>query len=273
MPKRISKKDLALTFLAFFLIFAFIGYLRGRAVRNSPDRLRWDILARLELLQANGEKLIVYRCNGAEPVSWNIDKDKISSELPSTRTDGETLWPTIFQNDSIMYAFLTGGGAASVFTARELLAIAASGGSNSKLINQKYVKLIAVAILGAISGYELGYQIAMHSNSNCADIRFNDILNNQGTWRGDGTNWQGLERTYFLLCVDQLEKETPETFCKLSDPALKAEEENKFSLARAEYVDFKRGAMLIDHDIAGTDFDSLIKYRTSLRQYVARCGS
>lgn len=273
-PKiRIRKRDLVLTFIVFFSIFGFIGYLHGRSVRNSSGRLRWDILARLELAEVKGQKVILYRCNGSQSVMWNVDSDDLSSALPSARPDTDTVWPTIFQNDALMSAFLTGGGVASVFTARELLGFATSGASSSRFTNEEHLKLIATAVLGAVSGYEVGYQIALRAHSDCADDRFNGILNSKPSWQGDDRGWQGLERTYFLLCLGQLEKETPSGFCQSPDPSVKAAEENTFSIALSEFKDFMRSATLIDHNIVGKDFDRLLMYRNILREYNTRCAT
>src|SRR2546422_780387 len=170
--KPVTGKDLILTFAVFFLIFGLIGYLRGRSIRNKPERLRLDVLSRLALGERNGQKIIAYQCNGQNEVSWDIDKDALFTARTLTEPAQFAFSPAIIDNDSLTTAFLTGGGVASIFTAREMLAFATAGGGGSKLLREGHVQLIVTALLAVVSGYEICYPNALHTNSNCGDARF-----------------------------------------------------------------------------------------------------
>ena len=271
--RRITGRDLALVFVTFFLMFGFIGYLRGRSVRNKPDRLRWDILARLVLGERKGQKVLAYQCNGKHEVAWDIDKDGLFTERVSVGPSENFVYsPAIFDNDSLMAAFLTGGGVASIFTAREVMAFATASGRASKLTNESHIKLIAVAVIATVSGYEIGYQIALHANSVCDDSRFTPILNDAKNWTGDGHDWEGFEKVHWKLSANMVEKEERLGSCNSPDLNLRTSEERKFAAARAEFLSFSEGdVMAIEHNMSAADFDALNTYRKVVREFNQLC--
>ena len=276
-PKKgteIQKKDLILTFVVFFVIFGFIGYLRGRSIRNKPERLRFDVLARLEIGERNGKAILAYQCNGLREVTWDIDTDVLFTERASVGTEEYTFYPAIIQDDSLTTAFLTGGGVASVFTAKEVFAYAIASKPGSTFTKEAHVKLVLTALLAAVTGYEIGYQIALHSNSDCTDPRFTPILHDAKNWTGNAQDWLGFEKTEWIVSLHVLEKETHPGFCKSSDANLRASEDNKFALARAEFLQLREGsATSMDHNLRSADFEGLKKYRNALLEYNQHCGN
>ena len=271
----ITGKDLILAFVGMFLVFAAIGYLRGRSIRNKPERLRLDILVRLGLGERGGKRILAYQCNGKRELAWDLDNNTLFSERPSVVAEEYTFSPAIFQNDSLTTAFLTGGGVASVFTAKELFVFAATNSkfsTSSRLPYKGHIQLILTAVFAAVSGYEVGYQIALHINSDCADPRFTPILHDPKNWIGDGKDWHGFEKTHWLFSLNVLENETHPGFCKSSDANVRASEDNKFLLALSEFNEFREGSVTaVDHDITSADFEALNKYQNALREYNQRC--
>jgi hypothetical protein len=266
----IKKKDLLFTFLVFFFIFACVGYLRGRSIRNEPGRLRLDVLSRLALGQKRGQDVLAYQCNDNREVWWDIDRDDRFTERASGGTPQPfSFTPAAVKDDSLITAFLTGGGAASVFTVKEVLAYATASSKTTKLTNEEHVKLIGVAILAAVSGYELGYQIALHTNADCADERFTAILNDKQSWSGDGNGWDGFERVYWTTSLNEDEHPGP---CISPDASVKAAEEQKFNFARARFLRFLDSDVLqLEHNLSSADFDELNAYDKVVREFNQRC--
>lgn len=270
----IKKKDLLFTFLVFFFIFACVGYIRGRSIRNQPDRLRLDVLSRLALGEKQGQDILAYQCYDNREVSWDIDRDARFTERTSGgSSQGFSFTPAALKDDSMITAFLTGGGAASVFTVKEVLAYATASGKTTTLTNEEHVKLIGVAILAAVSGYELGYQIALHTNADCADERFTAILNDKQNWTGDGKGWDGFERVYWTTSLNEVKKEEQPGPCNSSDASVKAAEERKFNLARGQFLQFMQSDVLqLEHNLSSADFDELNAYDKVLREFNQKCG-
>jgi len=271
---RATKKDLLVTFLTFFFIFACVGYLRGRSIRNQPDRLRLDVLSRLAFGEKKGQDILAYQCYDNRDVGWYIDRDARTTERASGETSqGYSFTPAAVEDDSLITAFLTGGGAASVFTVKEVLAYATASGKTIKLTNEEHVKLIGVAVLGAVSGYELRYQIALHTNADCADDRFTAILNDKQNWTGDGKGWDGFERVYWTRSLNEVKKEEHPGPCNSSDATVKAAEEQKFNFARAQFLSFMDTDVLeLEHNLSSADFDELTAYDKVLREFNQKCG-
>jgi hypothetical protein len=270
----VTKKDLFVTFLIFFLIFTCVGYLRGRSIRNEPDRLRLDVLSSLTFGEKQGGDILAYQCNDNRQVRWDIDRDTRLTEITTGETtEGYAFAPAVLKDDSLITAFITGGGAASVFTVKEVLAYATASPKTLKFTNEGHVKLIVVAALAAVSGYELGYQIALHTNSDCGDSRFAAILNDRQNWMGDGKGWEGFERVYWTKSLNDVRKQENLGPCISADPNVKDAQEKKFNLARARFLAFMDTDVLrLEHNLSSEDFDELNTYGQVLREFNKTCG-
>ncbi len=271
--KKITGTDLILTFVVFFVIFGCVGYFRGRSIRNRPDRLRKDIVSRLTVGERNGQQILAYRCNDKNEVIWDIDKNALFTERTlATPSQEFTFSPAILNDDTLMTAFLTGGGVASVFTAKEILTIATGRGSASRLMREGHLELIVVALVATVSGYEIGYQIALRMNSDCSDPRFTALLNDPKNWKGDEQTWNGFEKVFWFYWRREIENEERPGRCQSRDANVRDLEDKKFNLGKAEFLTFINGEVTsIGHDISSTDFTALWKYRDLVREFNQTC--
>ena len=272
--RKIRPRDLLITFLVFFVIFAFVGYLRGRSLRNRPDRLRVDIVKNLRLGEIGGKKVLAYQCEAEPRTWWDIDANQSHNlGTPGNSTETPSLSPALFRDETVTTAFLAGGSVASIFTVKELLAFATASPATSKLTNEGHIKLILAALLGTVSGYEVGYRIALSENSNCGDLKFYEKMSQNGEWTGDGNQWVGFERRYWELSELTVVGDEPFGGCKSSDPVTKAMEEDKLATARVEFLGFVNGEVSTSgHDIKSSDFLALDKYRQVIDEFKARCA-
>jgi hypothetical protein len=208
-PKIITWKDLVVTFIIFFLIFGVVGYMRGQTKRNEPLRFYIDSQAYLRIAkETDGKQTIVYQCNDRNLFTWDVDNNQLHNDPAGIKLPEATeLTPAIFKNEILITAFLSGGGVASIFTAKELLTVAGSG-NGGKLTNNGYIKLIVTAILASISGYEVGYRIALSENADCNDIRYDSFLKNKEFWTVGVDTQSGLEKRIWELQKERIEQKS-----------------------------------------------------------------
>lgn len=271
--RKFTAKDLVLTFVVFFSVFGFVGYFRGRSDRNKPERLRWDIFSRLALGEKNGQRVLAYQCNGRNEVTWHVDKNTYVIQRTLYRPPEEYNYsPAIFHDETLIPAFLTGGGVASIFTAREILGFAARSGSASKLTNKSYIRLIVTAALAIVSGYEVGHWIALRANYDCADRRFDQILNDEKSWKGDRQGWSGFVRIYWRLLLEDLEQQEPKGFCEAATVETREAADKKFNVAKAQYIAFRDGGVVsLQYQITSADFEALTVYGKALNEFYESC--
>lgn len=264
--KVITGKDLVITFIVFFLVFGVVGYMRGRAEKYEPSRLRFDIGKQLQLRTENGKRQISYQCSDGGSVWWYVDEN----DLHNTMTGGNSSEifdssPAIFSNEVLTTAFVTGGGAASIFTVRELFTYAAAGGKGNKLLNEGHIKLIVVAVLATIAGYEVGRSLALWKSPNCSDSRLGEFLKNQ-------ENWRWFEEYVWDIQFESIARTDHLQECKINDLQKKDETEKKLVFARNDFENHKNGDVTrTGHDFISADFDALEKYKNAIDEFNKSC--
>lgn len=173
-----------------------------------------------------------------------------------------------------MTAFLSGGGGVvSVFTAKEVFSFAGSGSGN-RLVNNGYIKLIVVAIVATILGYQVGYDIALNQN-NCSDSRYYDFLNNKAIWIEDKDELIGLERVMWITRIRLIDEKNRKTFseCKASNPQIKRLQEENIKKAKVDFENLISGEKMSKGiDLTSADFDVLKKIEDIIDDFNKNCG-
>lgn len=147
-------------------------------------------LNHLELQEANGKLSIIYQCKNQTPFKYNIDTNlfteddwQIDKNFKSRAKRGG--FP-INSDTALKLVSWTGG----ALTAKDLWEVAR---------RRKGKKEAASSLLGAASGYSLGYQTASIWEPDCDDVSVTSLLE-------DPEAWKTLEKLVYVESHNQIQK-------------------------------------------------------------------
>lgn len=274
LPK-ITKKGLFMVFLTFFFVFMFVGYMRGRSIRYSPERLHWDLLHTHKYdfklgYDSRGKKIISYTCPSNQ-YQYEIDgnsphsmRDK--SNLPK---DISLIEPAILSDKEIVNSFLAGaggaGGVASIWTVKEVFTYIGDS-SKGGLSSGSKVKLIVSAVLGSLMGYEIGKWIALSNELTCDYEGYSKLLESPDVWRE-------VERDMWWGEYERVTKVNFLGECGSTDEQVNRAQDKNFNDALTKLEQYKDGEVsVVGHDFSSSDFDALYDFEAAKNEYIRACG-
>ncbi|HEX8138457.1 MAG TPA: hypothetical protein VF544_12770 [Pyrinomonadaceae bacterium] len=268
---KITGRDIQITFVAFFFIFMGVGYMRGRAVRSSPERLKiylgQNIRNNSGLLQfardSSGRRRIRYMCPNKQ-YWYEVDADKIHQEPGNLAASsiGESFEPAIARDDVFFTTFVVGAISAwSVKDVFSYVGIAQRGG----VIKSK-LKVVIAAVLGTVIGYEVGYWIATRSTPECDSPAYDTLLS-------DPKEWKLLEKGVWEERVRNAEEGIGMLAgCQAKDASVQHTQNERMNEALTKIEELKDKTSEIGYDYSSTDFDLLDEFVKVKNEYVRMCS-
>jgi uncharacterized membrane protein YsdA (DUF1294 family) len=224
-------------FLFAFVIMAIIGYLRGLNALDDPGRVENMILVQLKLNHEGQEYRLNYECEGnPKYYSWDIDSDKLHYSIVALRQQR-----FFAEKKKLLIPF------------DRTLILTVLGGSTAGLTVQKVMKQIKAqrfrelvgTIVGGLTGYSLGYGIAVHQTAKCNSPQLITILE-------DSRNWKSFECLFYKNVWNRTDEFTqkvtsldPEKLREIKDTLLQLYDE----------------ALGDNNDITSDDFHKLVSIR------------
>ncbi|MBV9926930.1 MAG: hypothetical protein JOZ96_18070 [Acidobacteria bacterium] len=271
----ITKKDLWMVFFAFFSVFMFVGYMRGRSVRYSPERLRADLLKShkndFKLVRDREWRMqIVYACPSNE-YRYEIDGNVVHAmDFKDSLPEGTSpIEPAILSDKEIINSFLVGaggaGGAASIWTVREVFAYVGES-SGRGLTSSSKVKLVIYAVLGSLVGYEIGKSFALSRELTCDYVGYSNLLNSRDEWKP-------IERAMWWGEYERVKKLPSLGECGSTDEAVNQVQKTKLNDALTKLGQYEEGDVsVVGHDYSSSDFKALYDFEAVKNEYVKACG-
>lgn len=268
---RITSRDIKITFLAFFFVFMGVGYLRGRAVRNSPERLRMymgeNIRHNSGLLQfakdSAGKRRIRYTCPNKQ-YAYDVDDNKVYNETKRYATPGDAghYEPAIVRDDVFFTTFVVGAFSAwSIKDVFSYVGLAQKGGAITSR-----VKVIIAAILGTVVGYEIGYWLATRSTPECDYAGYDKLLT-------DEKEWKTIEEGVWAERVRNAEVGIGALGgCQAGDAGVQRAQDSRLNEALTMIQRLKERTAEVGYDYHSTDFDMLDKFVKVKTEYLKACG-
>lgn len=256
----VTKEKLFLVFLIFFFIFMLAGYFRGRAVRKGRDNLLPIIESRLQIAQEAEGIVIVYNCP-KKPIYYYIDADRIenrdlTSELP--RKESASYLSSIFGDDVLFKSFL---GGATAWTVKDVFHHVT--GAESEAMAGSRMKYVAVAFIGAVTGYGIGYTIGVSGQPECDSADIDPLLRDKENWKNwEKIFWQSARQNVMGLTSTLLSS------YRLSDHEKQKSQDQliKDAMRRLDQVD--RRAVVEGYDFTTADFDVLLELSKAKEDYM-----
>lgn len=267
----ITARDIQITFFAFFLIFAGAGYMRGRIVRNSPERLRMYLAENVQndtnLLQlvksSNGRRRIMYTCPNKQ-YWYEIDDDKIHKEPLSLPAPGavQSFEPAITRDDVFFSTFLIG--TLSAWTVKDVVSYVGvarkSGAISSKL------KVVAAAIAGVAVGFEVGYWLALRSTPSCDSGKYDALL-------GNSSEWRLIAAGILTERIKNAEEGVAALgHCEAGDRGVRRAQDDRMNNALLKFTLLKDRASELGYSCSSADFDSLDEFLEVKSDYLKVCS-
>ena len=265
-------------FLTFFLVFAFVGYVRGRAVRYTTERIRFDLANshkdKFKLLDRDGAggMRIIYACPNRK--RWyDLEKGKAYTESPGVLAPeaAPTLVPAILSDSAVVTAFA--GGSASVWTVKEIVAYvtapASKGAAKGTTVatRSSKVRMVIGAILGTVIGYELGYQLALNDEPGCDRPEYLKLLE-------EPAEWKLLKAVFWHQESERVEGAHASLRCGLEDEAVNRTQDDLMDRARLRFEQYKqeKDVQEVGHDFSSADFDTLYEFERARNAFSQACG-
>jgi hypothetical protein len=269
---KITGRDINLTFLAFFLIFMGVGYMRGRAVRNSPERLKLYLGENIHnnsgLLQfvrdSTGRRRIRYTCPNKQ-YWYEIDTQKIHKEPSNSAAPSptESFEPAIVRDDVVFTTFVVGALSAwSVKDVVQYVGLAKAGGAIPSR-----VKVVIAAILGSVMGFEIGYWLATRSAPDCDYPKYDELLS-------DPNEWKVIERGVWSERIINAEDGIGVlSGCEAKDADVRRAQDDNLNKALTKLERLKEKTSELGYAYSSTDFDGLDEFVKVKNDYFKICRS
>lgn len=265
-------------FLTFFLVFAFVGYVRGRSVRQTPERIRIDLFKshrdKFKLLGSDGSggPRIIYGCSNHK-YWYDLEKGKVYRESPGVLAPeaAPILVPAILSDGTIITAFA--GGTASVWTVREIISYVTAPASKgaakgaSALTKSSKVRMVIAAVLGTIFGYEIGYQLALSDESGCDRPEYLKLLE-------EPAEWKPLKAAFWQQESERVEGARAPLSCGSKNEALNRTQEEAADRARVKFEQYKqdKNVQEVGHDFSPADFEAVYEFEAARIAFLQACG-
>lgn len=210
-------------------------------------------LNHLELQEADGKLLIVYQCKDQTPFKYNIDTKlfteddwQIDKNFKSRAKRGG--FP-VSSDTALKLVSWTGG----ALTAKDLWEAAR---------RRKGKKEAASSLLGAASGYSLGYQMASIWEPDCENVSVTSLLE-------DPQAWETLEKIVYVENHNQVQKSAAISVLEdtlTNDPGISVNEKKEISDAVKA---FSAGSSIAPQlGLKSGDFEELVKTKTFGKKYL-----
>ena len=176
--EKLTGRKVVSVYLCFFAVFAGIGYLRGKATQRDPAYLQWVVFKekRVSVERDIGGVHLTYSCPG-RPYKYYVDTDRIDRQRSSEPLRSEETLTLIFKDTALISTFL---GGVTAWTVKDMFAYISGGGG--ALSRNHRIRLAVTAVVGAASGYYVGFYLAVESRPPCDSDMFEPVLENPKTW-------------------------------------------------------------------------------------------
>lgn len=176
-------------FLSSFAVLFVVGLASGASERN--DLAQAEMIKTLRLIEANSRIYLGSRCHNSfrvvfDPMTRAIDKNpaaKMSTAL------GTTL--SIRTHKDVILAFV--GGSTGALTLQKI-SQASSGAKRTS--GPRTVEKVLATVLGAASGYLLGYWLGTYSTGTCGSAAVTSALT-------DPEQWESAGRAFFWIQANE----------------------------------------------------------------------
>jgi len=175
------------TFATFFLFLGCIGYLQANTAKGNSKYIPVLIGEKLTMERDEQGIFIRYQCPGL-PMTYYIDNNELHDEEFLVKSEpytslADTVAPA-FTDETYVQAIAIGTGTLALKDAFELVT-----NYKGRYDTRGRVTKAVAAILGGISGYNLGYSIAAQNHPSCDSDEVRKSIRDDITWK-EWVRWQ-----------------------------------------------------------------------------------